>query len=160
MNEYAARIQTVSSVPCPHGSHGNLYSISMPPEGLGIHYSPRGDALCIRTESGDWWQVNEIHDPIECLAGYGHIDPTWHGDKRTDIVWTDELDGAIPHTKPEPEPAPDGMDSLIDWVTCDWAGGLQIVAVKDHFHALDYDEIVPRKCPANHSPVYSKRPTS
>jgi hypothetical protein len=162
MNELDARIQTVSAVPCPHGGHPFTHSISMPPEGLGIHYSPRGDALCIRTKSNHWWQVNELHDPLTCDTrrhGWGTGGEHVTGGGESYVQWSDHTPGSVPHTKPEPEPVPDGMDSLIDWVTCDWGGGLQIVAVVGHFHVLDYNENIPRKCPANHSPVYSKRPT-
>jgi hypothetical protein len=100
MDENAARIQTVSSIPCPHeGNHwNNPYTFR-----LGAAFT--GHVVCIATKGGTWWQITELHPPIECLDGYDHTDPTWHGDKRTDIVWTDDLRGAVPHTKPEPAPA-------------------------------------------------------
>jgi hypothetical protein len=96
-DEYAARIQTVSSIPCPHGGHGHPYSSR--------------EGVCIRNYAGDWWQVNELHAPLTCdgtteVCFEDTLGNQCHGNLDAGLDWVDgDTPGAVPHTKPEPEPA-------------------------------------------------------
>jgi hypothetical protein len=101
VSEDTARIQTVSSVPCPHGNHAdNPYATRR-----GSYRDE--DAVCLRTKGGDWWQITELHPPVVCAPAIAHAhrdDTPHHGADGTWLDWYDGAPGAVPHTKPEAEP--------------------------------------------------------
>jgi hypothetical protein len=105
MDENAARIQTVSSVPCPHGAHADSPYASR----RGSYFYD--DVVCLRAKGGDWWQITELHPPLMCDNGgdaehVEFIDGIHEsGDDGTWVGWYDGSPGAVPHTKPEPAPA-------------------------------------------------------
>jgi hypothetical protein len=116
-DEYAARIQTVSSAPCPDGGHDdNLDAFRR-----GIHL--RDNSLCLLTKDGDWWHVAELHPPMACnrdhANDFDNDNPVQHVKNWTDnecvyAAWTDETPGAVPHTKPEPEPDERVTGKMVD----------------------------------------------
>jgi hypothetical protein len=113
-DENAARIQTVSSVPCPHGDHVN-----------NPYASRRGscrvaDVVCMRTKDGTWWQITELHPPIVCDAAASSCAKDsngvkYHGNGNAGAEWNDsDTPGAVQHTNPEPEPAKRASPKMVD----------------------------------------------
>jgi hypothetical protein len=126
MDENAARIQTVSSVPCPHGAH-----VDSPYASRRGSYVYDG-VVCLRTESGQWWQVAKLHDPLMCggtteVCFEDTLGNQCHGNLDAGLDWIDgDTPGAVPHTKPDTGP--------VDRVT----GTMRSYAQEAHHNLLGY----------------------
>jgi hypothetical protein len=114
-DENAARIQTVSSVPCPHGDHVN-----------NPYASRRGscrvaDVVCMRTKDGTWWQITELHPPMACGENGEQHSPNPNHHEAGGATWDDLVPGAVPHVEPEQPTTSEWDVAYRDGCCADWS---------------------------------------